>query len=146
MVRTSSQTRLPTPVALSNTMREGTPPMYSKAEASPWQTHSAVSPPNTCAMPTLEYGNDSTKKLRRRLTPPTLKSASPKSAWAVPGGQSRSRNPSPSRPRSALSILTYSRTVDSATSTPSSSVSLTNILWAVWRCFLQALRSSSRYL
>lgn len=72
-----------------------------------------------------------------------MKSASPKSVWAVPGGQSRSRNPSPSRPRSALSILTYSRTVDSATSTPSSSVSLTNILWAVWRCFLQVLRSSS---
>ena len=37
----------PTPVALSKISIGGTPPMNSKISTSPWQTHSAVSPPNT---------------------------------------------------------------------------------------------------
>ncbi len=61
MVRIFSHTRRPTPVALSNTMREGTPPANLNTVRSPWQTHSAFSPGKTWAMPMFEQGNVSTK-------------------------------------------------------------------------------------
>lgn len=43
----ASPTRRPTPVALSKINSGATPPMNSKISCRPWQTHSAVSPPNT---------------------------------------------------------------------------------------------------
>ena len=61
MVLTAPQTRRPTPVALSKTMRVGTPERNSKMFLSAWQTHSAFSDANTCATPTLENGKESTK-------------------------------------------------------------------------------------
>ncbi|WP_423791441.1 hypothetical protein, partial [Mitsuokella jalaludinii] len=57
----------------------GTPPMYSKMFRRPWQTHSAVSLPNTCVKPSLLYGNETVRYFMRRQSPFTLKSASPKS-------------------------------------------------------------------
>ena len=71
MTRTASPTLRPTPAALSNTMRLGTPATCSNMLRSAWHTHSAFSPGNTWAMPTLEYGKVMTKKLMRLRTPPT---------------------------------------------------------------------------
>lgn len=53
--------RLPTPAALSNTILAGTPPMNSNMSLRAWHTHSAFSPGNTWASPTLENGKVSTK-------------------------------------------------------------------------------------
>lgn len=69
VVRTRPQTLRPTPVALSNTMRVGTPPAYPNICLSAWHTHSAFSPGKTWARPTLEQGNAITKKLSRVRTP-----------------------------------------------------------------------------
>ena len=59
--RTSPATLLPTPVALSNTIRCGTPPMCRKMAMRPSHTHSAVVPPNTWNQPMLDCGNESTR-------------------------------------------------------------------------------------
>lgn len=91
MVLSSSQTLRPTPVALSKTILVGTPPTYSKICLSAWHTHSAFSEGKTWANPMLENGKESTKKLILRLAPTMAKSASPKSACASPGLQTRSR-------------------------------------------------------
>lgn len=61
MVLTLPQTRRPTPVALSKTMRVGTPETNSNMFLRAWQTHSAFSEAKTCATPTLEKGKDRTK-------------------------------------------------------------------------------------
>ena len=90
--RTSPATLLPTPVALSNTIRCGTPPMCRKMAMRPSHTHSAVVPPNTWNQPMLDWGNASTRKNSLLLSPLHQKSASPKSHCAVPGAQTRSRN------------------------------------------------------
>ena len=59
--RTSPAALLPIPVALSNTMRWGTPPMWRKMAMRPSHTHSAVVPPKTWNQPMLDCGNESTR-------------------------------------------------------------------------------------
>ena len=59
----------PTPAALSNTMRSGTPPSHSNRSSSAWHVHSAFSPGMSCARPMFEYGKSSTK-WRMRWTAP----------------------------------------------------------------------------
>ena len=58
---TRSPTRLPTPVALSNTSRSGTPPQNSNTALRPSHTHSDVSPQKHWASDTFEKGNVTTR-------------------------------------------------------------------------------------
>ena len=60
-VLTTWPTLLPTPVALSNTNRVGTPPQNSNTAFRPSQTHSDVSPQKHCASDTLENGKVTTR-------------------------------------------------------------------------------------
>ena len=78
----ASPTRRPTPVALSNTSRKGTPPQNSKIAFSP-----------------------------SRTIPKTLKSQTPKSAWASAGAHPRCRNSFFARLSSDFLALTYCCTV-----------------------------------
>ena len=59
----------PAPVALSNTIRCGTPPTCSNTSLSPWQTHSEVSPANSWQKPMLEKGKLNAKKCMRTRSP-----------------------------------------------------------------------------
>lgn len=71
VARNVSEALRPTPVALSNTRRRGTPPRCSNTFFRPWETRSAFWPGNSCARPTFEYGNETTMKCCRRRTPMT---------------------------------------------------------------------------
>lgn len=51
----------PTPAALSNTIRSGTPPSHSNRLRNARHVHSAFSPGINCTRPTFEYGKSSTK-------------------------------------------------------------------------------------
>ena len=46
----------PTPAALSNTIRSGTPPSHSNRSRNARHVHSAFSPGINCTRPTFEYG------------------------------------------------------------------------------------------
>ena len=72
--------------------------MWRKTSARPWHTHSDVHPRNTWNHDMLECGNETTRNSIRSLPSAVSKSASPKSACAVPGDHSRSRKPSGARP------------------------------------------------
>ena len=98
--------RLPTSVASSNTARRGTPPTNSNTFPRPRQTHSEVSPQNTCARPTLECGKAAVRYFPLTVTPLTPRSASPKSTWHSPGSQLSSRKPWVSR-RSRSSAISW---------------------------------------
>ena len=97
LTRMSAPKRRPTSVALSKTARTGTPPTNSNTLSRPWHTHSEVSPQKTCVKPTFEWGKLTVRYLPRTVTPRTLKSASPKSAWHSPGSHLSSRYPEASR-------------------------------------------------
>ena len=105
----SPATRLPTSVALSKTALLGTPPTNSKTLRRPWQTHSDVSPQNTWVSPTLACGKLTVRYLPRRVTPLTLKSASPKSTWHSPGSHESCRYPRASLASRSSAICAFRR-------------------------------------
>ena len=57
----ASPARRPTPVALSNTSRKGTPPQSPEIAFSPSQTHSEFSPQKHWAKGTSENGDVTTR-------------------------------------------------------------------------------------